>query len=70
MRISALLVTHHSQLGTSRMLKITNTNDLLFMRECNFRSQTFVDRFTTLNYVFVIAHIDRKPRELRKYFMA
>jgi hypothetical protein len=57
---------HHSPQRTlhSRMLKIANTNDLHFMRECDFRSQSFVDRFTALSYAFVVAQIDRKPREL------
>jgi len=46
------------------MLKIANPNDLHFMREFDFRSQSFIDRCTTLNYDFVIAQIDHKPREL------
>jgi hypothetical protein len=57
---------HHSLRRTmhSRMLKILNANDLHFMHECDFPSRSFVDRFTTLNDAFVIAHIDRKPRAL------
>ena len=46
------------------MLEIVNANDLHFMPVSDFLLPSFVDRFTTLNYTFVIADSDRKPRLL------
>jgi hypothetical protein len=37
---------------------------LHFMRDCDFRSQSFVERSTALNYAFVIAHTDRVAHAL------